>query len=50
MEKKAFAVYALQKIDYYFHNAKFIISTDHKPRQYILKSPLHKKGISNVGP
>lgn len=32
IEKEAFAIhYALQKLDYYLHNARFVIKTDHKP-------------------
>lgn len=38
-------VYALQNLDYYINNAKFIIFTDHKSLQYILKSPIQNTMI-----
>lgn len=44
IEKEQFAVvYGLQKIDHYIHNGKFIIFTEHKTLQYILKSPIQNK-------
>ena len=37
VEKEAYAIhFALQKLDYYLHNAQFIIKTDHKPLKYFL--------------
>ena len=40
IEKEAFAIhYSLQKLDYYLHNARFVIRTDHKPLKYLLESP-----------
>lgn len=46
MEKEAFAIhFALQKLDYYLHNAKFIIRTDHKPLKYLLDAPMKNKKI-----
>ncbi|MEW8548330.1 MAG: DDE-type integrase/transposase/recombinase, partial [Candidatus Thiodiazotropha sp.] len=47
IEKEAFAIhYSLQKLDYYLHNARFVIKTDHKPLKYILESPIQNKKIS----
>ena len=46
IEKEAFAIkWALEKLDHYLHNAKFVIKTDHKPLKYILNSPLNNKKI-----
>ena len=46
IEKEAFAIhYSLQKLDYYLHNAKFTIKTDHKPLKYLLESPMQNKKI-----
>ena len=46
VEKEAFAIhFALQKLDYYLHNAQFIIKTDHKPLKYLLESPMQNKKI-----
>ena len=46
IEKEAFAIhYSLQKLDYYLHNAKFTIKTDHKPLKYLLESPLQNKKV-----
>ena len=46
IEKEAFAIkYALEKLDHYLLNAKFIIRTDHKPLQYLLESPMQNKKI-----
>ena len=46
IEKEAFAIhYALQKLDYYLHNARFVIKTDHKPLKYLLESPMQNKKI-----
>ncbi|KAK6167883.1 hypothetical protein SNE40_021812 [Patella caerulea] len=46
VEREAYAIhYALQKLDYYLHNAKFTIRTDHKPLQYLLESPMQNKKI-----
>ena len=47
IEKEAFSIhFALQKLDYYLHNARFVIKTDHKPLKYILDSPIQNKKIS----
>lgn len=41
IEKEVFAIhYSLQKLDYYIHNAKFTIKSDHKPLKYLLESPM----------
>ena len=46
IEKEAFAIhFSLQKLDYYLHNAKFVIKTDHKPLKYLLESPMQNKKI-----
>lgn len=46
IEKEAYAIYyALQKLDYYLHNAEFTIKTDHKPLKYLLESPMTNKRI-----
>lgn len=46
MEKEAFEIhFALQKLDHYLHNAKFIIRTDHKPLKYLLDAPMKNKMI-----
>ena len=46
VEKEAFAIhFALQKLDYYLHDAQFIIKTDHKPLKYLLESPMQNKKI-----
>jgi hypothetical protein len=46
IEKEAFAIhFALSKLDYYLHNARFTIKTDHRPLRYILDSPMQNKKI-----
>ena len=46
VEKEAFAIhYALQKLDHYLHNARFVIRTDHKPLKYLLEAPMKNKKI-----
>ena len=46
MEKEAYAIhFALQKLDYYLHNAQFVIKTDHKPLKYLLQSPMQNNKI-----
>lgn len=46
VEKEAFAIhFALQKLDYYLHNARFVIRTDHKPLKFLLESPMQNKKI-----
>lgn len=46
VEKEAFAIhFALQKLDHYLHNAKFVIRTDHKPLKYLLDAPMKNKKI-----
>ena len=46
IQKEAFAIhYSLKKLDYYLHNAKFTIKTDHKPLKYLLESPMQNKKI-----
>ena len=46
VEKEAFGIhFALQKLDYYLHNAQFVIKTDHKPLKYLLESPMQNKKI-----
>ena len=50
VEKEAFAIhFALQKLDYYLHNAQFVIKTDHKPLKYLLESPMQNKKRFNFG-
>lgn len=47
IEKEAFAIhYALQKLDFYLHNATFVIKCDHKPLKYILSSPIQNRKIA----
>ena len=42
--KEAFAIhFALQKLDYYLHNAQFVVRTDHKPLKFLLESPMQNK-------
>ena len=46
VEKEAFAIhFGLQKLDYYLHNAQFVIRTDHKPLKFLLESPMRNKKI-----
>ena len=46
VEKEAFAIhFGLQKLDYYLHNAQFVIRTDHKPLKLLLESPMQNKKI-----
>ena len=46
IEKEAFAIfYALQKLDHYLHNSTFVIYCDHKPLEYLFKSPIQNKKI-----
>ena len=46
IEKEGFAIhFALQKLDFYLHDAKFTIKTDHKPLKYLLESPMQNKKI-----
>ena len=46
VEKEAFAIhFSLQKLDYYLHNASFVIRTDHKPLKYLLESQMQNKKI-----
>ena len=46
VEKEAFGIhFALQKLDYYLHNAQFVIKTDHEPLKYLLESPMQNKKI-----
>lgn len=45
-KKEDFAIhFALQKLDYYLHNAQFVIRTDHKPFKYLFESPMQNKMI-----
>ena len=34
-----------RELDYYIHNAQFIIRIDHKPSKYLLESPMQNKKI-----
>ena len=44
--KEAYAIhFALQKLDYYLHNAQFVIKTDHKTLKHLLESPMQNKKI-----
>ena len=46
VEKEAYAIhFSLQKLDYYLHNAEFVIKTDHKPLKYLLESPMQNRKI-----
>ena len=46
VEKEVYAIhFALQKLDYYIHNAQFITRTDHKLLKYLLESPMQNKNI-----
>lgn len=46
IEKEAYAIYfALQKLDFYLHDAQFTIKTDHKPLKYLLEAPMQNKKI-----
>ena len=46
VEKEAFGIhFALQKLDFYLHNAQFVIKTDHKPLKCLLESPMQNKKI-----
>ena len=46
VEKEAYAIhFSLQKLDYYLHNAEFVIKTDHKPLKYLLDSPMQNRKI-----
>ena len=50
VEKEAYAIhFALQKLDYYLHNAQFVIKSDHKPLKYLLESPMQNKKIQMWG-
>ena len=47
VEKEAFAIhFKLQKLDYYMHNAEFIIKIDHKPLKFLLESPMQNRKYS----
>lgn len=44
--KRAYAIhFSLQKLDYYLHNAEFVIKTDHRPLKYLLESPMQNRKI-----
>lgn len=44
--KRAYAIhFSLQKLDYYLHNAEFVIKTDHRPLKYLLESPVQNRKI-----
>ena len=46
IEKEAYAInYSLCKLDYYLHDARFVIKTDHKPLKYLLESQMQNKKI-----
>ena len=46
VEKEAFGIhFALQKLDYYLHNAQFVIKIDYKPLKYLLERPMQNKKI-----
>ena len=46
MDKETYAIhFALQKLDYYLHNAQFVLKTDHKPLKYLVESPMQSKTI-----
>ena len=45
-KKEAYAIhFSLQKLDYYLHNAEFVIKTDQKPLKYLLESPMQNRKI-----
>ena len=46
IEKECYAIYyALQKLDPYLHNARFVIKTDHKPLKHLLESPMQNRKV-----
>jgi hypothetical protein len=46
IEREAYAIhYALQKLHYYLHKAKFVIRTDHKPLIEMLNAPIQNKKV-----
>lgn len=46
IEKEAYAIhYALNKLNHYLHSATFTIYTDHRPLEYLLKSPIQNRKI-----
>lgn len=45
-EKEAFAIhFPLQNLDFYLHNAQFIIQIDHMPLKYMFESPMQNQKI-----
>ena len=46
VEKEAYAIYfALQKLNHYLHDAKFVVRTDHMPLRHLLESPMQNRKI-----
>ena len=46
IEKECYAIYyALQKLNSYLHNARFVIKTDHKPLKHLLESPMQNRKV-----
>ena len=46
IEKEAYAIhYTLQKFHHYLYSASFTIYTDHRPLEYLLKSPMQNRKI-----
>ena len=46
VEKEAFAIhFALQTLDHYLHNSRFVIRTDHKPLKCLLEAPMKNEKI-----
>lgn len=48
IEKECFAIfYAVQKLDFYLHNAKFTVRTDHRPLKFLLESPMQNRKVQS---
>ena len=46
IEKEAYSIhYALQKLDFFLHNSKFTIRTDHMPLRQLLSSPMQNRKV-----
>ena len=47
LEKECYAIYyALNKLDFFLHNSRFTIYSDHKPLKYLLQSPMENKRVA----
>ncbi|BFZ04571.1 hypothetical protein BsWGS_07610 [Bradybaena similaris] len=46
VEKECYAIYySLQKLDFYLHNARFVVKTDHMPLRYLLEAPMENRKV-----